>query len=221
MKPRKMFVALPILLLPVASLKAATISQVTTEGDIISTTYLHDGNAGTGGGDFNTSGTPSTGTFTRSWNLNAGEGGSTVTITGLAFGLPGSNNTNGNVVTATISYLGADGVAGGGNDVVMGSATGTLNFPGAGRYEWLFDSPISAKVDAANSVFSVTLTSFAADNAGSTHSMRLKTSSAGLTTAASVKMDVAGTSVAVVPEPASALLGGLGALLLLGRRRCH
>jgi hypothetical protein len=38
-------------------------------------------------------------------------------------------------------------------------------------------------------------------------------------TAATVKLSVADTSVAVVPEPAVALLGGLGLLLLPRRRR--
>ncbi len=221
MKHKTQLVALAFVCLTAfpAQSHAATITAVATEGSIIGTTYLFDGNANIGGGDFTSIGTPKTGSFVRDWSpLNVGAGGTTVTITGLAFGLPGSNNTNGNVLTATVAYLGADGVGGGGDDVTIGSSKGTLDFStGAGRYEWLFDSPLVSDIDGLNSIFRVTVTSFEADNSGSSFSYRFKTTTG--TGAGAVKMDVAGTSVALVPEPSAALLGCLGLLALLRRRR--
>lgn len=195
MKPRILIQTVLLSITPAIS-HAGTFEEVAVEGAAIGTTYLFDGNASTGGGDFDTTGSPETGIFTRNWSLaTQGTTGIDVSVTGLAFGLPGASNTDGNVITATITYLGADGIAGGGDDVVLGSTKGTLtNFTtnGLGRYEWLFDSPIAGTIDGANGAFSVTLESLAADNSGNTYNSRFKTTTG--TTAGNVKMDVAGTS---------------------------
>jgi hypothetical protein len=115
-----------------------------------------------------------------------------VSVTGLAFGMPPSNNSNGNVITATITYLGADGVAGGTDDLLLGSTKATLTLTTAARYEWLFDAPIVGNIDGLGSNFRVRVDSLAVDNGGNTLNMRFKTTSG--TAASAVKMDIAGTS---------------------------
>jgi hypothetical protein len=204
---RRAFIFPTLMGITIASSHAATLAPVITEGDVIGTTYLFDGNASTGGGDFNSTNA----NFIRTWSpLNVGLGGTQVTITGLALGLPLAGNTDNNSMTATITYYGANGVAGGGDDVSFGTTTATLDLgAAAARYEWLFDTPLVQTIDGANSVFVVNLTG--------TSSFRLKTTTG--TTAANVKIDIAGSSLAVIPEPSASLLAGLGFIGLLRRRR--
>jgi hypothetical protein len=192
MKP-KILSLLALALAPAA--QAANLAAVTTEGDLIGTTYLFDGNASTGGGDHDSSnGPPENTNFDRAWTLAVpGGGGVDLSITGIAFGMPTTSNTNGNVITVTVTYLGADGVAGGADDVVLGSRNATLVLgAAAARYECLFDTPITGNVDGVGSNFRVRLESLEANNGGSTFNMRFKTTSG--TAASAVKMDVAGTS---------------------------
>lgn len=168
--------------------------------------------------DASTGGNDATGfTFNldRNWTLitpfNIGDGGTLLTIIGLGFALPSANNTDGNIFTATITYLGADETFGGGDDVLLGSASGTLNFSsGAGEYSWLFDTPITGTIDGVGDMFRVTITA--------PSSMRLKTVTTG---AAGIKLSVAGSSVAVVPEPSALSLtaAGLASVLMLHRLR--
>ncbi len=47
-------------------------------------------------------------------------------------------------LTVTFTYLGADELVGGGDDVVMGSATGNHHFTANGEYVFAFDTPIAA-----------------------------------------------------------------------------
>jgi hypothetical protein len=197
MKPR--ILCLFTLVLATAA-NAANFAEVATEGASIGTTYLFDGNASIGGNDFDSAnGPPESANFDRTWTLAApGGGGIDLSITGLAFGLPAAANTDGNVITATITYLGADGVAGGTDDVVLGTTKATLVyttvFDGslAGRYEWLFDTPITGNIDGFKSSFRVRLESLEADNGGLTFNMRFKTTSGSA--ASAVKLDIAGTS---------------------------
>ena len=182
-----------------SSVHAANLGAVVTEGDSIGTTYLFDGNASIGGGDHDSlNGPPENTNFDRSWGLAVpGAGGVDLSITGIAFGLPAASNTNGNVITVTITYLGTDGVAGGGDDVVLGTRNLTLVLGAAARYEGLFDTPITGNIDGVGTNFRVRLESLEANNGGFTYNMRFKTTTSGVTTAASVKMDVAGTSTSV------------------------
>ncbi|MCU0796300.1 MAG: hypothetical protein MUF31_10235 [Akkermansiaceae bacterium] len=175
--------------------KAADLAVVATEGERIGTGYLFDGNASIGGGDYDSfNGPPESAALDRTWALALpGAGGVDVSVSGLAFGIPPAGNTNGNVITATVIYLGADGVSGGTDDVVLGNSKATLVLgTAASRYEWLFDSPITGNIDGIGSNFRVRLESLEADNGGVTRNMRFKTSSGAVVTA--VKVDVAGTS---------------------------
>lgn len=155
----------------------------------------------------------------RNWTLitpfSIGDGGTLLTIIGLGFALPGAGNTDANIFTATITYLGADETFGGGDDVLLGSATGTLNFSsGAGEYSWLFDTPITGTIDGVGDMFRVNIT---ADS-----NIRLKNATSGTVPPSGntgPKLSVAGSSVAVVPEPSALSLtaAGLASVLMLHR----
>ena len=98
--------------------------------------------------------------------------------------------------------------------MLIGTATDNYTFGGAGEYVWEFDTPMVAVIDGLNSFFRVDVSPI---NGTGNGSFQLKTTSG--TDASAVKISVAGTSVAVVPEPSAALLGAIGALGLLRRRR--
>jgi MYXO-CTERM domain-containing protein len=165
--------------------------------------------AAVGGGDTIAA---STVTFVRDLGpLNVGAGGSALSITGFGFAAAG-NQITATQATITFTYLGADGAVGGGDDLLVGTATDTLTPAATGAtYHWNFDAPLAATIDAAASSFQIVVTS------NGTGNFRFKTTSGTALSAA--KLSVAGASVAVIPEPAVALLGGLGLLGLLRRRR--
>ena len=112
-----------------------------------------------------------------------GREGSEVMMTGLGWA-SSAGGTTATEVTATITYLGADGVAGGGDDVVLGSQTDALVFAGAGEYRWRFDTPVLATIDGSNSMFRI----------------RFETNGSGVirfkNLTSEVKLSVAGTSSA-------------------------
>ena len=143
--------------------------------------FLDD--AATGGGDTTTGNI----NLTRSFGgLQVGAQGGEVTITGVGWA-SSANGTTATEATATITYLGADGVWGGGDDVVVGSTTDQLTFSGAGEYVWLFDAPIQATIDGSNSLFRINI------NTGGTGNIRYKKDNAS----GNVKVSVAGISVAL------------------------
>ena len=165
--------------------------------------------ASTGGGDTNASPTAA---FNRDLGaLNVGAGGASVSITGFGFAA-GAGVITATQVSMTITYLGANGAVGGGDDVLIGTVTDAITGSGSGtEYVWAFDSPMVALIDGANSVFRFQMTT------NSTGNLRFKTTSG--TDISAAKFSVAGTSTAVVPEPAAAALLGLGALGAFRRRR--
>jgi len=193
--------------------RAATIvtGDVTTN---LGPNFFFD-SATVGGGDF-TVNQPNSANFDRSFGtLNVGAGGSDITVSGIGWAAPNNEGSNdATSATVTITYLGFDGTFGGADDVVIGSVTDNFTFTANGEYYWIFDTSISATIDGLNNLFRV---SVAPSNGTSNGSLSFKTSSGSI--AANVKISVAGTSLAVVPEPSSALLGGLGLLALLRRRR--
>lgn len=171
--------------------------------------------ASTGGGDA-TVNQPSVGQYKLDFGaLNVGAGGTQVTVTGVGWASPNFAGIDLTQMSVTITYLGLDGVGGGGDDVVLGSTSDVYPqpFQGAGEYYWIFDTPISGTVDGLNQFFRVDL---APINATGDGSMRFKTFS---TTNFAPKLSVAGTSEAVAPEPGSLALIALGGLCLARRRR--
>lgn len=199
MKPALSVFGLTLAVCPVG---AADITEAPTSS--LGTDFLID-EAATGGSDVDSFGTPERLNLDRDLGpLVPGVGGVDVSISGLAFGMPGNGNTDGNVITATVTYLGADGVEGGGDDVELGSRSDTLVYTtGAGVYSWAFDTPVTGTIDGVNSQFRIRLESDPALNGGSTSNIRLKTTGG----AAGAKLTVAGTAV-----PNGALTGGDGIL---------
>lgn len=178
--------------------------------------------ASTGGGDFIVN-QPNTALFGRTFSgLNVGPGGSQLSISGV--GWASANNATASDATSaqvTITYLGADGVFGGGDDVAFGSVTDNYTFAGAAsEYYWLFDAPLVATIDGLNSVFRVAVAPL---NDTTTGSLTMKTTTG--TTAGNVKLSVAGTSVALsgqIPEPSSLLIAAAlvcGGTVMARRRR--
>ncbi len=177
--------------------------------------------AATGGNDFFVN-QPNTALFGRTFSgLNVGPGGSQVSISGV--GWASANNATASDATSaqvTITYLGADGVFGGGDDVAFGSVTDNYTFSGAGEYYWRFDTPLEAVIDGLNSIFRVAVAPL---NDTTTGSLTMKTTTG--TTAGNVKLSVAGTSVALsgqIPEPSSLLIAAAlvcGGTVMARRRR--
>ncbi|MCB1133411.1 MAG: hypothetical protein KDN05_19985 [Verrucomicrobiae bacterium] len=201
------------LLLPLAALlplpsHAATI----VAGDVTATIgpdFFFD-SASTGGGtDFNSANV----NFLRDFGtLNVGTGGTEITIGGVGWATSGTTTAvPATSATITITYLGQDEAVGGGDDVLIGTVTDAFSYNGtASEMVWDFDSPLSATIDGLGSVFLM--------NVNSNGNIRYKTFPNASGIAANVKLSIAGTSVAV-PEPTAAMLGGLGFLALLRRRR--
>ena len=149
------------------------------QADVTSTlgpSFLLDA-AATGGSDY-TVNEPATGNFNRDLGvLNVGAGGSRVTITGIGWGTSSSATANdADTATVTVTYLGADGVFGGGDDVVMGTESASWAHVGAGEYAWALDTPMEAVVDGAGSMFRIAIQP---GNAGGTGSLRFKTTGGG------------------------------------------
>ena len=197
----------------------AHAAPIAPESDVTATlgpAFFFD-DAAAGGQDVNLQ-EPGGGTFVRDFGpLSAGAAGSTLTIRGLGWAAPRPANANdADSVTAVVTWLGGDGVEGGGDDVVLGSRTDAYPqpHPGPGEVAWLFDTAIVATIDGSQSVFSVALNPW---NAAGNGTLTLKAS--GGSAFENVKLSVAGGSVAVVPEPASAAGLAAGGLLLLKRRR--
>lgn len=86
--------------------------------------------------------------LTRSFNGVAADKwkpGQTLTLRGIGWAMPAANFTA-TTVTATFTDLGPDGVAGGGDDVLLGSVTDKLVYTDKGEYHWIFDKPIVGKI---------------------------------------------------------------------------
>ncbi|MFN3167901.1 MAG: PEP-CTERM sorting domain-containing protein [Phycisphaeraceae bacterium] len=129
--------------------------------------------------------------FSTNGPLNVGAGGTLIEITGIGWASPNFAGTDATSVTLNIRYLGADGVGGGGDDVLIGTVTDAypLPFEGAGEYYWLFDSPISNTIDGLNSFFRF---EFNVANDTGDGTLRMKRLDNG-----NLKLTAAGTSTAV------------------------
>ena len=174
-----------LLLAPVAD--AATIARGDCTDDLGGDLFVD--NAAPGGGDAQAHQPQAVLSRNDFGELNIGAGGSRITITGVGWACPNNAaNNDATSIEVRVVYLGADGVGGGGNDVVIGTATGTFNYTGAGEYVFVFDQPISAVVNGRNTFFRVDIRPSNEEGDGS---VRIKTQGN------LVKVTVAGTSVAV------------------------
>lgn len=158
--------------------------------------------ASTGGGDTAAAASVN---FDRGFGtLNVGVGGSEVNIRGIGWASGGASSFNATNVIGTITYLGADGISGGGNDVVIGKVTNNVTAnTTASEWVWLFDSPITNTIDGASNIFRINLTSVG------TNTMRFKTTSG--TAASAAKLSVAGGSTGISDALLRTWVGDLSA----------
>lgn len=158
-----------------ATLRAATIQA----GDVtlaLGPTFFLD-EAANGGGDADIH-EPNVLAYDRSFSglLTRNQGATRVTLTG--FGFAAHTNAAANDATSvavTFTYLGADELPGGGDDVVIGTATGTYNFTIGGEYVFAFDAPLTADLTITGTLFRIQI---APTNAGGTGSLKMKTPAA-------------------------------------------
>ncbi|MGN6552147.1 MAG: beta strand repeat-containing protein [Verrucomicrobiota bacterium] len=142
--------------------------------------------ASTGGAD--SSGTSLS--FDRSFGtLNTGSGGTQIIVSGIGWASAGSSFTATNVI-ATITYLGANGTNGGGDDVVIGKATNNVTAnTAAGEWTWVFDAPLTNTIDGASNLFRINMARVGTGN------LSFKGTTAGVWS--TVKLSVAGSTTAV------------------------
>jgi hypothetical protein len=104
---------------------------------------------------------PNSAVLLRSFNglLTPNQGPTRVVLTGFGFALHTSATANDAASVAVgFNYLGADEAVGGGDDVVIGTATGNLTFSGGGEYVFAFDSPLTTNLDVTGTRFRITIT---------------------------------------------------------------
>jgi autotransporter-associated beta strand protein len=169
------------------TLRAATIQA----GDITAllgpTFFIDDASNGGGDTDINQPNVPS---YLRYFNglLTSNQGPTRVILTGLGFAAHTSSTANdATTVAVTLTYLGADELVGGGDDVVIGNATGNFIFSAGGEYVFAFDNPLSADLNITGTRFRIQI---APSNASNTGSLKLKTPSS--TNFTDAKLSVAG-----------------------------
>lgn len=131
---------------------------------------------------------PAVGTYNRSFAglLNSNQGQTQVTLTG--FGFATSNAPAENTATSlslTFTYLGADELPDGDDDVIMGTVTGTYGFSASGEYVFAFDTPITTNLN-------ITGVRFLIQVAPSDGKIRFKTSTLTYETSIGPKFSVAG-----------------------------
>ena len=148
---------------------------------------------------------PASGVYVRSFSglLTANQGSTNVTITGLGFATSTSaTNNDATSLTATFTYLGADGAVGGGDDVAVGSATGAYVYVSSGEYGCVFDTPLTATLNITAVKFQIAI---APSNVSSNGSVLFKVATIPFDGIAGPKLSVAGTSSASLPSRARRL----------------
>ena len=112
---------------------------------------------------------PNAGNYIRSFSglLSTNQGPTTVTITGLGFAsfVQATNNNASNIVVS-ITYLGADGEVGGGDDVYLGTRTNHYSYAANGEYAARFDPPLVAELDITDVKFLITIAPTTPDGDG-------------------------------------------------------
>lgn len=188
---RSIAVAIALLLIAAGQVAAANFvrADVTT---LLGPTFFVD-DAAIGGTD-TTVNQPSSGTYIRTFAglLAANQGTTTVRITGLGFATSASATSNdATSLAVSITYLGADGAVGGGDDVVIGSATGAYAYEASGEYGCIFDTPLVATLNITALKFSVSITPA---NAGANGSVLFKTATIPFDGTTGPKLSIAGTA---------------------------
>ena len=153
------------------SLRAAII-QAGDVTNLLGPTFFLD--EATNGGVDTDINQPGVAVLHRSFNglLAPNQGPTRVVLTGFGLALHTSATANdATSVAVAFTYLGADEAVGGSDDVVIGTATGNLNFTGGGEYVFAFDSPLTANLNITGTRFRITTTP---SNATSNGSLKIK-----------------------------------------------
>jgi hypothetical protein len=148
---------------------------------------------------------PNTGTYTRSFAglLTANQGITTVNITGLGFATSTAVSSNdATSVIVSFTYLGADGVTGGTDDVLIGSATVGFTYNSAGEYACIFDTPLTATLNITATNFQVAVTP---SNVGGNGSINFKIGTLAYEAFTGARLSVSGTVSGALPAKARRL----------------
>jgi hypothetical protein len=135
--------------------RAATIGQGDATTALGPAFFVDDASAG---GSDATVTQPTVASYTRSFAglLNINQGPTRVVLTGFGFASSSSTaNNTATTLTVTFTYLGADEAVGGGDDVAIGSATGTYLHTEAGEYVFAFATPLTADLDITGTRFRI------------------------------------------------------------------
>lgn len=177
--PRHWIPALATALLALTApttLRAANVQAGNVTTALGPTFFLDDAANGGGDADINQ---PSTPAYNRVFTglLTRNQGPARVILTGFGFAAHTSATANdATSIAVTFTYLGADELPGGGDDVVIGTATGTYVFTVGGEYVFAFDAPLTADLTITGTQFRIQI---APTNAGGTGSLKLKTPAVG------------------------------------------
>jgi hypothetical protein len=172
-------------------------ADVTT---LLGPTFFVD-DAAAGGTDV-TLNQPDSGSYVRSFAglLTPYQGTTTVTITGLGFATSTSAaSNNATSIMVTFTYLGADGVVGGGDDAVIGDATCGYTYASDGEYACRFDTPLVATLNITAINFLVTVKP---TNAGGDGAVLVKEGTIPFDGTTGPKLSVAGTVSGALPAKA-------------------
>ena len=124
-------------------------------------------------------------------------------ITGFGFATSSSVSSNdATSVIVAVTYLGADGAAGGGDDVPVGSTTVGFNYISAGEYACIFDTPLTATLNITATKFQIVVTP---SNAGGTGSINFKIGTLAYETFTGARLSVSGTTSSALPARARRL----------------
>ena len=190
----------PILagIIPACLLIVPSFAADFQKGDVTSglTGTLFFDDSVTGGGD-DTTNQPNASASVRFCDLD-GDGSTlppgasgVVTIQGFGFATSGTAGANdATSVNVSVSYLGADELFGGGDDVLIGSETVGYTHDGAGEYYVNFETEMSALIDGIGSRFRIVVTP---TNDAGTGSIRFKTGALAFEAFNGPKLSLSGT----------------------------
>jgi hypothetical protein len=151
------------------------------------------------GGTDSTINQPGVGSYVRTFGgmLSANQGPATIIISGFGFATSSATASNdATSLTVSFTYLGADGAVGGGDDVFIGSASGTYAYSSNGEYGCVFDAPLSASLNITGQRF---LVAVAPTNAGGNGSVLFKVGTIPYDGTTGAKLSVAGTVSGALP----------------------
>jgi hypothetical protein len=193
-----LIVALVVLAVPVG-IRAASIEAGNVTSSLGPVFFVDDASNGGTDTDINQPAVPS---FIRNFSgpLTRNQGPTRISLTGFGFAAHTSATANdATSIAVSFTYLGADEEVGGGDDVSIGTATGSYIFTVGGEYVFSFDAPLTADLSVTGTRFRIQI---APTNPGGNGSLKLKTGAlASEPSSTSAKLSVAGfTSSLINPQ---------------------